>query len=171
MQFTHIDLQLFTSFGEHIGYLSPINEDDLSDEFCFKYWEWREVNSIFFLTRFENSPDRVKNWFLNKIIKDKKRKSYTVKDINGTLIGVCGFKNLKVDKVELDTMMRGQSSGHPEIMISAQRALIWYLFSQVGVKSIGGKVLSKNLVVRIFHKRFGFKEIRRVPLAEKSVIN
>ena len=158
------DLELFDSGGERIGHISPVGEKTLSNQFCSQYCEWRRVNSGFFFIKFNNSPSKVKNWFLSEVIQDDGRRVYAVKDLNGNFVGVCGFKNLLNVKVELDTMMRGESSGHPQIMVAAQRALLWFLFSEVGVKTVTGKVLSKNILARIFHKRFGFAEIRRSPL-------
>ena len=155
--------------GLQIGSLVTLNVDRLSSDFCAKYFKWREYSANMFLTKFDNSPEKVRDWFQNKVLPEKSRGVFLINDIYGDTIGVCGFCNLKENEVELDTMMRGESVGSPDLMWLAQRALIWWLLDNFQITKIFGKVLSKNFIVRHFHKQFGFSEYRRRPL--KLLIN
>ena len=150
--------------GLQIGSLVALTIDDLSTNFCTKYFNWREHSADMFLTKFNNSPEKVKDWFQNKVIPDKSRGVFLIKDICGIAIGVCGFCNFKKNEVELDTMIRGESSGSPDLMWVAQRALIWWILNNSQVVRISGRVLSRNIIVRHFHKQFGFLEYGRKPL-------
>lgn len=150
--------------GVQIGSLVTLSHEGLSSDFCTKYFKWREHSANMFLTRFDNSPEKVKDWFQNQVLPEKSRGVFLINDTCGVTVGVCGFCNLKDNEVELDTMMRGESAGSPDLMWVAQRALIWLLFENFQITRIFGKVLSRNFVVRRFHKQFGFSEYRRRPL-------
>jgi hypothetical protein len=163
----NIRLPLISTSGEEVGELVSLTEERLSIDFCIKYCTWRDHNEDMFLTKFRNTPAKVKAWFEGVVFVDKTKQVFLVRTLSGDIIGVCGYCNLKRHVVELDTMIRGESSGHPELMMLAQRALIWLLFSQLNVQKIVGKVLSKNTLARFFHRQFGFCEVSRKPLLQK----
>ncbi len=163
-----VKLPLICSSGSKVGTLIALTHGQLSNDFCSRYYEWREHNADMFLTKFKNSPSKVRNWFQQYVLTDETRQVFLIKDLSGTTIGVCGFYGLTKDNVELDTMIRGESVGHPDLMFAAQRALIWWIFSNLPVNKISGKVLSRNFIVRHFHKQFGFSDFKRTPLTLKK---
>lgn len=159
---------ILTKDGSPIGELVPLTAELIDDTLCETLYQWRSLHASLFLSQFENSPARVRDWLTTTIMPDLTRQPFLIFTADGSLTGINGVCAVEKNSAELDTMMRGRSGGHLELMSASQMALIDWTFRILGVGSVYGRVLSRNFLVRRFHKSFGLIEENSAPLVKHA---
>lgn len=159
---------ILTETGERVGRLVPLVSGMVTAELCEAMYQWRSRHAALFLSHFENSPERVRDWLTAVVLPDHTRQPFLIYSASGDLIGIHGICEIEPHSAELDTMMRGRSGGHKDLMSAAQLALIDWTFDTLQIDGVYGHVLSGNFLVRRFHSAFGLTEAEVVPLIKKS---
>lgn len=156
--------------GASLGSLTRITAANLCDEeLIASLTKWRNNNRHCFLTQFVATVQRTASWLQSAVIPDTTRAMYIIKDVSGVSVGHLGVLHLDSETPELDNMIRGVSSGNPQIMYWAEVALIKALFSRNGVRALSGHVLSNNWVPLSLHRSVGFEKVGKLSVSKRVV--
>lgn len=156
---------------EKIGYLRPITKSILLNDFIIKkLTKWRNNAMQFFMTQFNATFERTKNWLNKTVLSDNTRVLFIIYDSSGKAIGNYGFTRLNEYSAEIDNLIRGETGGHPQLIYYAEVALIKWMFSNLKIEEITGDIFSDNIIPLLMHKELGFLIREKYPL-QKKVIN
>jgi len=152
------EIPILNSSGIKVGSLRLIVvADDISSEIVECMTKWRNQGGVFFLTQFHATKERTEKWLTETLLPDRTRGMYLIQDCAGALIGHLGVRRLDTSCPELDNMLRGRSSGDPQIMRFAEIALISSIFKCPRATAINLKVLSRNWIAITLHHSLGFQ--------------
>lgn len=156
---------------EIVGLLKPITTRHLEcEEIIDKLTAWRNKNMANFLTQFEATNDRTRDWIKNIILKTKGQMLFLIYS-QGQIIGHYGFKDLTKDNVLLDNAMRGERGGDPRLLVYAGKTIIEWLFKNANVNEIRAEVMTDNVPAIMLNTQIGFTEKSRHPLRLVTVNN
>ncbi|CAN2039942.1 N-acetyltransferase domain-containing protein [Candidatus Magnetomoraceae bacterium gMMP-15] len=159
-----LKIDIIDNKKQKIGYLCPITKKSLKDDKIIqKLTDWRNFHRKSFLTQFEATYDRTKNWLKDIVLKDKSRLLFLMYS-KTKLVGQYGFKGLSDKSVEIDNIIRGETGGHPELVHYAEIALLKWIYVTFNIHKIYAYVLSDNFIVINLHERIGFKKLNLLPL-------
>ena len=135
---------------------------DAQDVQSLTKWRNRFVSS--FLTEFESTEDRTRQWLANTVGPDDTRILFMVDDPEGRTIGYMGlaFIDWTALSGEADAIVRG-GDAPKGIMTAALRTLLCWATGQLGLRQLSVRVRSDNTALS-FYRKFGFEEVKRVPL-------
>lgn len=145
--------------------LRPINASEPSVNDIKLLTEWRNRDVKSFLTEFNATPERTRAWLTEAIQKDDSRILFMIEDARaGTALGYIGLAFIDWERglAEPDSVVRGQT-GQPGLMSAAMHSLLDWARHELGLLEFSLRVLRDNPALR-FYKRFGFQEVKRVPL-------
>jgi len=137
-----------------------LNPQDVS---ALTAWRNRFVHS--FLTEFEANEARTSRWLTQAIDPDDTRILFMVDDAHdGRPIGYMGvaFIDWERGSGEADAVVRG-GDAPPGLMTLALRTMLTWARDHLELVEIGVRVRSDNTAM-IFYRKFGFQEVKRVPL-------
>jgi RimJ/RimL family protein N-acetyltransferase len=128
--------------------------------------EWRNRFVGAFLTRFENTDERTRKWLSEYVAGDETRVLFMIDLPSGENVGYMGLAYIDWDakRGEADAIVRG-GEAPKGLMTDCLRTLIGWGLNQLGLESIGVRVLSSNPALE-FYRKFGFVEQRRVSLRQ-----
>jgi RimJ/RimL family protein N-acetyltransferase len=154
-------IPLQNALGIHLRMVSTINP---LEEDVIKLTNWRNQNVHSFLTEFEATPQRTRNWLTQLVANDMSRTLFMVEEVGYIPIGYIGlaFIDYSTQSAEADSVVRG-TPNHPGIMSKALTTLINWANIKLEVKQIGVRVLADNPAIA-FYQKFGFQEVRREAL-------
>jgi len=159
-----LTLPIMDAHGHLIGRLSPLTKSSLDDNALMEAMtRWRNNASKSFLTQFEATSTRTRRWLEDIVLKDPARLLFLIHS-SSKLIGHYGFKNLSSESAEVDSLLRGESGGHPQLIHFAEIALVRWLFSTFEISNLYGYVLAENWQALELHARIGFQNAERIPL-------
>tara|TARA_X000000950_G_scaffold277437_1_gene366863 strand:- start:25452 stop:26090 length:639 start_codon:yes stop_codon:yes gene_type:complete len=158
-----LNLELVNENKKNIGFLKPVTKGSLNPEIINAITEWRKKNTTKFLTQFNATFERTKNWIENVILKTPGQMLFLIYS-DAELIGHVGFKNLTEEDIMLDNMMLGKRSKYPRMSTIAEKRLIDWIFSTIKIKKIYGLILTDNVTSIMMHKNLGFKGWDKYPL-------
>ena len=153
--------------GAEIGVLLPVTKMHLQvNDVIEKMTNWRNQYKDFFLTQFNATPARTKQWLEKMVLSDTTRLMFLIycKD---TLIGHYGFKELNDDSAFLDNGMRGERGGHPLLMRYAASSLVKWLFDVMEVNMVYGYIFANNAMVVRLHRDLGWTFAEKFPLQKQ----
>ena len=157
--------------GEILGMLKRISHVDLANATLISdLTKWRNKNQRFFLTQFEATESRTECWLRDSVVSDASRAMYLIQDNLKVAIGHLGVK-FNTNTTELDNMIRGQSSGDPQIMYWAEIALVNSLLSLSEIKEVCLHVLSNNWIPIGIHQSIGFEIAEKLLVSKKNINN
>ena len=158
--------------GNKIGYLEPITKKTLKNDITIaaKLTAWRNQASKHFLSTFVATEERTKEWILNQVLSQFTKLLFLVYS-NSNLVGHFGFANYNDDTAELDNLIRGESGGHPDLILFSEFALIDWMFKELEISTITGQVLCRNIIALLLHKKVGFEIINKIYLKEVAERN
>lgn len=152
-----------------VGSLVPITRNDLRDNELMRLLsDWRNTYKNNFLTRFNATPERTKEWLDNIVFPSLSQILFFVVDASGQRVGHTGFKNLSLNKVLLDNTIRGLRTEEPKIFVFANRHLILWLFNYAGIEKVEGEVFADNISALMMNNQVGFKLVEELILEEVS---
>lgn len=155
--------------GTRVGELRPFTDKLLvSDHIIDAMTRWRNEHASSFLTQFEATPARTRNWLLNTVLPNPSQLLFLI-HADHAVVGQYGFKELQHDSVFADNLLRGERLGHSGLMPLAVTALTDWLFSSLDVSLINGFVFSDNAASLMLHKHVGFSIGEKFPLTKTSV--
>lgn len=155
------------------AFLRPVityGADEASED-VYRLSVWRNKFVTAFLTEFEATPERTARWLREAIAKDDSRILFMVDDLEGNTFGYIGLAFIDWEKNagEADSVVRGAHS-EPGLMTEVLRTLLTWARGQLGLETIGVRVRSDNPALT-FYKKFGFKELERIPLVRSDKDN
>ena len=147
-------------------FLRPVaTERDLqnsSDVSCFTYWRNRFVNS--FLTEFVATEERTATWLAETVHPDDSKILFMIENTQQDRIGYMGLAYIDWANAygEADAIVKGENAPKG-LMSAALKTLLNWAKYQLGLETIGVRVLSDNPALT-FYKKLGFEETARIPL-------
>ena len=123
--------------------------------------EWRNCNVHSFLTEFEATETRTRNWLTQQVASDPSRILFMIEENGQEPLGYVGmaFIDWAQGSGEADSVVRGRD-GRSGIMAAALRTLIFWGRKELGLRQCGVRVLADN-PANAFYIKFGFRELRR----------
>jgi len=153
--------------GAGIGAMRPITKMHLqSDDVIEKMTNWRNQYKMFFLTQFNATPARTKQW-LEKVVLSNPSQLLFLIYYGERLMGQYGFKELDGDSAFLDNLLRGERGGHPLLMKYAVLALIGWLFDVMEVNTVYGYAFANNAMALKLNREVGFSCTEKIPLVKQ----
>lgn len=157
---------------EKIGYLKPITKSILLNDFIIKkLTKWRNNAMQFFMTQFNATFERTKNWLNKTVLSDNTRLLFIIYDSTGKAIGNLGFTKLNEYSAELDNLLRGEHGGGSKLIYYTEVAIIKWMFSCLKIKEITGNIFLDNEILLSIHKKIGFSIREEFPLYRKIINN
>jgi RimJ/RimL family protein N-acetyltransferase len=131
--------------------------------------EWRNRHVTSFLTEFEATPARTRDWLVQRVGPDRGRVLFMVESMDGRLIGYMGlaFIDWASGSGEADAVVRGVE-GFPGVMSTGLRTLLWWAQCDLGLVRLGVRVRSDNPALG-FYRKLGFQERQREALRRTEV--
>ena len=130
---------------------------------------WRNTHRRFFMTQFEATPTRTRQWLSEIVLEDRSRLMFMIADPSGESVGHVGVKRLDEPVIELDNMIRGRSGGGGQLMYWAEVALLNWLFAEREAKAVCLHVFTNNWIPIGIHQSIGFKIVDTYPLVRKEI--
>lgn len=130
--------------------------------------QWRNRYVDAFLTEFDATESRTRQWLTTKVGPDETRILFMLDDArDGRTLGYMGLAYINWEQryAEADAIVRGAPTA-PGLMTRAMRIMLDWARHQLGIERIGVRVRSDNRALN-FYLKFGFREIQRVPLRRK----
>jgi len=165
-------LEVFNDKKEQIATLTPLTICDvfMGSEIIKFMTKWREFYKDSFFTKFKGSNERTFVWLQNTIIKDDNRMFFIIKDISGEIVAHIGIIFYDKSVCELDNLIKDVNCRIPGVITFTEKRIIKWLFMQIGIKKITGRLFSDNIKARSLHKKCGFKEVKEIKLSGKKVL-
>jgi RimJ/RimL family protein N-acetyltransferase len=151
--------------GAEIGQLRALSAADAEDSATMEaLTRWRQQRGEWFLTRFQPTVERTRNWIKNVVASDPTRMLFLLTDDARAAIGTIGLLHLDGDPIEIDNILRGERRGHRDLMFHALVAALRYAFGARPAAAINLFVLSNNDRACALYRRLGFVDARRFAL-------
>jgi RimJ/RimL family protein N-acetyltransferase len=151
-----------------IAYLRPVatGGEDLNEEDVNYLTRWRNQFVHSFLTEFNSTNERTRQWLVNLVGPSDDRILFMVDDASGRTFAYMGlaFIDWVEGTVEADAIVRGRACPKGTMTL-ALRSLIDWARKSLGVGKISVRVRSDNTALE-FYKKFGFVETERVTLRQ-----
>lgn len=153
--------------GADIGVMRPITKMHLqSNDVIEKMTNWRNQYKTFFLTQFNATPARTKQWLEKAVLSNPSQLLFLIY-YGETLMGQYGFKDLDSDSAFLDNLLRGERGGHPLLMKYSVSALAEWLFDVMQVNMVYGYTFANNAMALKLNRDVGFSCIEKFPLQKQ----
>ena len=132
------------------------------DVACLTKWRNQYVKS--FLTEFEATEDRTRNWLSQQVASDETRILFMIDSSENVTYGYVGIAhiNWQTGYFEADSIVRGLPTS-PGLMAASVLTLIAWAQQQLQLGGVGVRVLSDNPALA-FYRKIGFVEQQRFPL-------
>lgn len=130
--------------------------------------EWRNLHVNAFLTEFTATNSRTMDWLSETVHHDSSRILFMIENESRDRLGYMGLAFIDWSNCygEADAIVRGKST-EKGLMSTALKSLIGWAKNQLGITSIGLRVLSDNPAL-LFYKKLGFIETNRFPLKKQA---
>lgn len=156
--------------GKLIGRLRPVDatiasEPRTAEEFA----QWRRSNYGAFLSEFEATVERTRNWLNDIVVPSLDRMMFVIEDETERRVGHFGIANIEMKTIELDNGIRGESGGHPKLFNYVELYVCHFAFSYLGVEAVKVRVFADNMSARRLHRTIGFVERKREDLVRTQV--
>jgi len=166
-----LELPVTASDGTRVGTLRLIDKVRSSaPDLAVNLTKWRNASMRFFLSQFAATEERTTQWLHNVVIPATDRLLFEVLDDTGRAVGHAGVCNLSMHACELDNFIRGEKGGDPSLFIAAERAMLRWVFCDIGVNVVTLGIFSNNWIPISNHKSIGFTvtEKRSMSRVEKD---
>ena len=154
-----------------IGFLEPIGYQYLNDKNVVEdLYNWRKKNLYFFFKQEKISKKTVRNYLIKNYIHAEKNILFFILTKEMKRIGHIGISGLNKKKLNLDNLIRGENGGGKSLIINAEKAILSWIFDELKVQKIHGKIRSDNYLAMNIHERFGFQrtKVRYLKLIKKK---
>lgn len=135
------------------------HDDDVR---CLTEWRNRHVRS--FLTEFEATEQRTREWLTHRVASDDARIIFMIEDRDGVAHGYLGLADISwaSGTAEADSVVRGRNDRRG-IMRKALTTLVNWGRTDLGLSAYAVRVLGDNPALS-FYEDFGFQEVKRLAL-------
>ena len=146
--------------------LRPVatRQEFLNMEDVRRLTDWRNRFVHSFLTEFQATESQTAKWLTEEIGPSDSRILFMLDDLSRCTFGYMGLAFIDWDKAsgEADAIVRGMEAARG-MMTLALRSMLDWARGQLGLCSLGVRVRSDNTALE-FYRKFGFHELKRVPL-------
>ena len=147
-----------------VGQMRPLTLEHLSSRNILqKLTDWRNQNKYRFLTQFQATPERTKNWLANVVFKTPGQMLFLIYE-GEHLIGHLGFKSLTTADGVLDNAIKGEQTAEPKLFVYAHKVLSQWLFDFAKINYLYGYVLTDNIAAIMMNRQIGWAGWARFPL-------
>jgi RimJ/RimL family protein N-acetyltransferase len=153
---------------EYALYPVNCNADSIDEDIVDMLTTARNANTNSFLTFFNATNDRTREWLANSVAADSTRILFVLKRLDtGKLYGYMGlaYGDATGTRIEGDAIVRYSEQAEPGLMRTAFAQLVEWVRKGLGISEIWIRVLSDNPAVG-FYQRCGFSLISNAPLYE-----
>jgi len=143
--------------NETIGFLRPITRHlALNDETVGLLCRWRERNKSFFLSQYENSSGRTRQWLNDVLLPDDARILFLVETESGEPLGTSGVSSVTETDAELGNVLRGRRGGPSQLFFFGEIALLSWCFWMLAINRMYLNVFCHNSRALDFYGSIGF---------------
>lgn len=151
--------------GKEAGSIFPVDPSVANDPGVISdLTRWRSESRENFLTEFEPSEGRTKNWLNQVVVPNHDRLLFLIEAGGPGRVGHFGIADVSPDALELDNGIRGESGGHPRLFVYVELYVMHFAYTCLKVESVHVRVFSDNLGPRRLHRMVGFTESSRKQL-------
>jgi RimJ/RimL family protein N-acetyltransferase len=128
--------------------------------------KWRRKTAEWFPAQFEVTLDGTREWLKKAVLDQKDRILFWVFDSTGSRIGHVGLFRLSLDQrhIEIDNIVRGESTADKEIMACALTELLRWQKTELNIGKSYLRVFSDNQAALKLYQKLKYEEVQRVPL-------
>ena len=170
---SHLTLPIYSNEGAIIGELSCLDRGTyLEPGIIGSLVRWRQENMQWFLTQFEATHQKTRNWIENDIFPVPDRIMfllYAYERGENKLIGQNGLTHITENGAESDNGMRGNPGGAKGFMHYMEIALMCWMFGKLGMNTMNLWFVSHNEPTLKWHLSTGMIPGRVLPLYWKKV--
>lgn len=152
------------------GRLLPVAELHAGDApLMEKLARWRVASAHAFASEARVTAEGTARWMRIGLLDAEDRMLWLVTGRHGRALGHMGFANAVNPRreLELDNVVRGVHSVEPGIMGRALEALTRWADETLRPATMSLRVLADNERARLFYRRLGWRDERRIPLRRK----
>lgn len=154
--------------GKWIGSLCCVDSAMVSDESIISaLTAWRKRYMRYFLTQFEATATRTRDWLNSIVIPCSDRILFIIILPTGELVGNFGVCNLTKSTGELDNLIRGERGGDKKLIFYSELALLSWMFGKLQYVDATLHVFSNNLKTIKLHSAVGFEVRGSGPLKRR----
>lgn len=141
-----------------IGFLEPIGQRYLNDENVINdLYNWRKRNIGFFFKQEKITKKTIRDYLNGHYIFAKKNILFFILTKEKKRIGHIGISGFNKKKLNLDNLIRGEKGGGKNLITSAEKTILNWIFNDLKVNEINGKIRSDNYLAMKIHEKFGFQ--------------
>lgn len=166
-----LEIPIFSPAQEKIGRLRCIDRSNCENEdLIASLTAWRNASRQAFLTQFEATEDRTRNWLSKIVIPGEGKILFVIIDADGKLIGNVGLANVFKGSAEIDNVMRGSVSRFSGIAAAAVSSLLKWAFEALEVQDVHLHVFSNNQRAISLYEQIGFMKssVRRLSVLKEE---
>ena len=166
---TRLRLPIFIPNGELAGMMYCIDQGMMSHDLIRNLTKWRQDNMKWFLTQFNATEARTRNWMMNDFLPDPSRILFILKDVHGDIIGQYGLRSMTTENGEIDIIIRGRPGGVKGFIHYTEIAALAWMFGKLGQSKSNLFVFSHNDPTVKLHKSTSFEIVDSLKLSEGVV--
>lgn len=152
-----LELPVIRPDGIRVGTLRLIDSVRSSaPDLVVNLTKWRNASMRFFLSQFVATEERTQQWLNNVVIPAEDRILFELLDDTGRAVGHAGVCNFSMHACELDNFIRGEQGGDPNLFLAAERAMLHWVFCDIGVDIVTLCIFSNNWIPINNHISIGF---------------
>ncbi len=154
------EIEIHDGEGSVIGYIRPVDlEMTDNDEIVGLMVKWRKAAIDNFLTQFEPTVERTRNWLKKVVIADDTRLMLVLFDYANRPVGHLGVCAIGEGQAEYDNLIRGEKVEVKKFIYFAELAFMSWVFNTLQAERIYGRVFTDNEVTLRLHERTGFERL------------
>ncbi len=141
---------------------------DFSDETISLLVKWRNECGDWFDTKFDASYEDTKNWFYDKILKDKHRILFLI-IFKNKKIGHFGLDcyNEEDNSIFITDVIRGEKGFAPGLMSIIFKNYLKWIQKKLKISVIKLRVFHDDDKAILLYKKCGFKKINSIPMIKQ----
>lgn len=143
--------------GKFIGSMQCMDLELMrNDAILCDLTEWRQNYMRFFITQFDATVLRTRDWLENIVIPSADRIFFIIYSDTNQAIGNFGICNLNSYSGELDNLIRGRKGGDSKLIYYCEIALLAWMFKYLEFNNVFLHVFSNNKLTIKLHTSVGF---------------
>jgi hypothetical protein len=163
-----LTIEIEAEDGSAAGEMRPLTMEHIAQpEILQMLTDWRNLNMARFLTQFNATPERTKDWLTNVVFKAPGQMLFLIYEA-GRLVGHLGFKGLSAQECVLDNAIKGEQTIDPKLFVHAHRALAKWLFREAKTIRLHGLVLTDNISAIMMNRQIGWAGWIKCPLLKEK---
>jgi hypothetical protein len=157
-------ISIFDDVGQKIGCLLPVGKWILTElGLVEKIAGWRNKFNRMFPSQIKVTVESTV-LHLESLADKPDSILFLIEDGDRKIIGHIGAINISATEFELAHLMRGENTKNSEIIYFAEKTLIGWCISELGVTEVKIEAMSYNFSAISIHEKMGFELVRKIPI-------